>query len=282
MKSIKGKLLTYSMLVLMLCFIAMTPVQAKAVKQPTVTKAEFYYKNDGNKWIHVNSLVEKYNKKGYYAGYSSTYYTDSGKKQVFKQTKTYNKKGKVSEERNYYGKTLNSVSKYSYKGSKVTAKRYNQHNKLQGKEVTTGKASKRTAKSYDGKGKLQSKTVTTSKKGKPVKEVVTIYSKDGNMTITTSYSYSGACVTEKVVTKSKDYNASYEAKYKEDKAGNKIYSWCKYYDENGKLTSKSTYKYEKYASGDAKGCIKKLIEIVDGKEKSKTLYTVKKIYRVKD
>ena len=100
--------------------------------------------------------------------------------------------------------------------------------------------------------------------GKIVLESITEYTrKKGFTTETSNYYDENGSVTGKNV-----------EKYKIDKAGNRIYSWKKFYSM-GKLISSYTYKYKMYKKGAAKGCINEEIEIQDGKEVKKSEYKIK-------
>lgn len=246
-------------------------------------KKEILKKYDGNNY--QGKEVSKNTKRKT----TTTYYNAKGKKYGTRVT-TYNKQGALLKiVRKVNGKIVEQWTHTYKKGvlTKRLVKTYNSDGTLSSYDEETykkGKQLKSVYRSYDESGKITLNIEGTYKKGKLVKRVEKNYT-EGKVESTAEYSYS---YKGKTTTETYQYNYNngtdtdkHVSKYKEDKVGHRITSWTKYYN-NGKLSSTYTYKYKKYTSGAAKGCVKQEIELHDGVEYKKTEYNVKVLkYKVK-
>ena len=275
-KKISIKTLTFAFaMAFMMAILAVAPVQAKSVKVLTITGTKGYSKDDTGKWYMNYKSTSNYNKKGMNTGSETKYYNPNGSVyDSYKNVCTYDKKGRVKAYKFYNNNKLTSLNKLTYKGKNTITKEYNGKKKYTGKTVFTGGKSKTTSKNYDASGKLTSTYVVNLKQGRTSKSTYTSYDSNGKVSYKsiTTYSYSGKNVIMQEKTSS---GYKYEEKFQVGKAGISIYSYRKEYDPEGNLISNVSFRYDKYTSGKAKGCVKTAIEIVDGKEVRKTVYTVK-------
>jgi hypothetical protein len=301
-----------AMIIMAASFFMPLKASSKSIKVYVITAEKNYSKDWETEKIYLSNSTKRSYKNGLQTKYETKGYDRDGKvTHNYKYTNSYDKKERLKTSKDYTDGKLTEVNKYTYKEKKGTVKGtviiYNGQNKKIGKGETVSKKTKYTSKYYDAKGKLtydysatfdkkgrqikgSSKNyengkltwtdVTNYKNGNPTKSVSISYSdgKEQGRT-TTTYSYSGKTVNKKSVYKSSDYSYTTESKYTTDKAGTPIYSWEKEYDSEGKLRNSYTFKYEKYTSGKVKGCVKKEITLLDGKEEGRKELTVKQIKR---
>ena len=275
---------------------AFVPATAQA-KTYLLTSQTSYMMSDGS-WQKSWAETNTYDKAG---RQKASTYKDwwDGKLQSSNSTKyTLDKKGRTKTVKRYENGKLTETGKYSYSSKTTTVKNYSAKGKYTGKDVMTSSKNKSVYKTYNAKNKLQERTVVkfkngtvtssigydakgkvthkytaTLKKGKVSKGVSISYSDGKKYTYTTEYSYSGKYTTEK------SYDGgvlSSVTKYYTDKAGKRVNVSSKMYDSQGKKTSATTYKADKYTSGKLKGVVKRVTSTdADGNATGKTEYSYK-------